>query len=59
MQELDNRLTQTLMNALAQSSANTNSISTLSRIFSDPPTPADLQAFADKIDELILAQRRA
>jgi hypothetical protein len=59
MQELDTRLTQTLANALAQSSANTNAISTLSRVIGDPPTQADIQAIADKLDELILAQRRS
>jgi hypothetical protein len=58
MQDLNTALMQTMANALAQSSANTNAISTLSRIFSDPPTPADLQTLADKIDELILGQRR-
>jgi hypothetical protein len=59
MQDLNNAVGQTLANALAQSSANTNAISTLSRIISDPPTQADMQAFADKLDELILAQRRS
>jgi hypothetical protein len=58
MQDLNTALTQTLANALAQSSANTNAISTLSRIIGDPPTQADVQALADKIDELILAMRR-
>jgi hypothetical protein len=58
MQDLNNAVGQTLMNALAGSSANTNAISTLSRVISDPPTQADMQAFADKLDELILHMRR-
>jgi hypothetical protein len=57
-QALDVAVMQTLANALVQSSANTNAISTLSRNISDPPTQSDLQAVADKIDELILALRR-
>jgi hypothetical protein len=58
MQDLQTGLTQTMMNALAASSANTNAISTLSRIIGDPPTQADVQALADKIDEIILGARR-
>jgi hypothetical protein len=58
MQDLNTALTQTMMNALSQSSANTNAISTLSRIFSDPPTQADMQALGDKLDQLILGMRR-
>jgi hypothetical protein len=58
MQDLNIALAQTMMNALAQSSANTNAISTLSRVISDPPTQADMQAFADKLDEVILGMRR-
>jgi hypothetical protein len=58
MQDLQTGLTQATMNAISQSSANTNAISTLSRVISDPPTQADMQAFADKLDELILVMRR-
>jgi hypothetical protein len=59
MQDLQTGLTQATMNALSQSSANTNAASTLSRTISDPPTQADMQALADKIDEMILALRRS
>jgi hypothetical protein len=55
MQDLNNAVGQTMANALSQSSANTNAISTLSMVTGDPVT----QAFADKLDELILAMRRS
>jgi hypothetical protein len=43
---------------IAGTSANTNSIALLNFTVSDPPTQADLQAVANKLDELINALRR-
>ncbi len=48
-----------LAQAAANSSANTNGVSTLSMIVSDPPTQAEMQAIANKLDELIAFQRRS
>jgi hypothetical protein len=58
MQDLNSGLTQATMNAISQSSANTNAVPTLSRNISDPPTQAEVQAIAEKLDQLILALRR-
>jgi hypothetical protein len=45
-------------NALAFSSANTNAVPLLNITVSDPPTQVEMQAIANKLDELILALRR-
>ncbi len=44
--------------AIAGTSANTNAISTLGITVSDPPTQSEMQAIANKLDELILNGRR-
>ena len=44
--------------AILGTSANTNAVSTLAMVVSDPPTRSEVQALADKVDELILALRR-
>lgn len=44
--------------AIAGTSANTNSVPTLNMIVNSPPSAAEVQAVANKLDELILAQRR-
>ena len=46
-------------NAAAESSANTNAVATLDIMPSDPPTLADYQSLQAKLNELILALRRA
>ena len=51
-------LNSALATATANSSANTNSITLLGLTVSDPPTQAEMQAIANKLDELITAQRR-
>ena len=40
------------------SSANTNAVPTLVMTVNDPPAAAEVQAVANKIDELIMALRR-
>lgn len=62
-QGLPGEVTQSdLQNAVAQmtndSSANSNGVSTLNLAVSDPPTQAQVQQIADKLDELITALRR-
>jgi hypothetical protein len=47
-----------LSNALTTTSTNTNGVSTLGLVVSDPPAQAEVQAIADKLDELINALRR-
>ena len=47
-----------LTQAINGTSSNTNAVSTLGMTVSDPPTQGEVQALADKIDELILALRR-
>jgi hypothetical protein len=47
-----------LTTAIAGTSNNTNGVALLNLTVSDPPTQAEMQAIANKIDELILAQRR-
>ena len=42
----------------ADTSRNSNAVSTLGLVVSDPPTQAQVQSLADKVDELILALRR-
>ena len=44
--------------ALGGTSANTNAIGQLGLTVSDPPTQSELQAVANKLDELIAALRR-
>jgi len=48
-----------LSEALAGSSANTNGVPTLEIAISEPPTQAELQAVLDRLNEVILALRRA
>ena len=43
---------------LSGTSNNSNSVATLGLAVSDPPTQAQMQAVASKLDELILALRR-
>jgi hypothetical protein len=56
--ELNDAMTAATMNALAQSSANTNAIPTLSMVVSDPPTQAEMQTIADRLDLMLLTMRR-
>ena len=51
-------LNNALANAIAGTSYNTNGVALLSLTVSDPPTQAEMQAIANKLDEVILAQRR-
>jgi len=44
--------------AIGGTSANTNAIGQLGLTVSDPPTQTELQAVANKLDELIAALRR-
>ena len=47
-----------LDSAIASTSANSNSVSTLGMVVTNPPTQSEVQTLADKVDELILALRR-
>ena len=47
-----------LQNAIDGTSANSNGVDFLGMIVSDPPTQAEVQQIADKVDELISALRR-
>ena len=47
-----------LATAIAGTSGNSNGVATLGLVVSDPPTQAEVQAVANKLDELILALRR-
>jgi hypothetical protein len=47
-----------LNNEIQQTSANSNGVSTLGMVVSDPPTQAEVQAIGDKVNELISALRR-
>jgi hypothetical protein len=47
-----------LNDAIQTTSANSNSVAELAGAISDPPQQMEVQAIADKIDELILALRR-
>ncbi len=49
---------QALDDAVADTSANSNGVPILSLVASDPPTQAEVQSIADKVDELINALRR-
>ena len=44
--------------AILGTSANSNGVSTLGMVVSDPPTRSEVQTLADKLDELINALRR-
>ena len=48
----------TLAAEIAGTSNNTNGMATLNLVVSDPPTQAEVQSIANKLDELILALRR-
>ena len=52
------QLADSLATTAANSSANSNGVSALSLIVSDPPTRAEVQAVADKLDVLMAALRR-
>ena len=47
-----------LSSAIATTSANSNGVALLNLTVSNPPTQAEVQALANKIDELITALRR-
>jgi|APTNR8051073442_1049403.scaffolds.fasta_scaffold20288_3 hypothetical protein len=47
-----------LNDAIQTTSANSNSVAELAGAISDPPQQMEVQAIADKLDELILALRR-
>ena len=47
-----------LSNAISGTSANSNGVGTLGLVASSPPTQYEMQAVADKLDELINALRR-
>ncbi len=47
-----------LASAISGTSSNTNAVATLGLLVSDPPTQAEMQSLANKVDELILALRR-
>jgi hypothetical protein len=47
-----------LSTALGGTSANSNGVAQLGLTVSDPPTQSELQAVANKLDELIAALRR-
>lgn len=51
-------LNNAVLNMLSQSSNNSNGVSTLAMGVSDPPTQGEVQAIANKLDELINALRR-
>lgn len=47
-----------LTDAIATTSSNSNAVTTLGMVVSDPPTQGEVQLIADKVDELINALRR-
>ena len=47
-----------LATAIQGTSNNTNGVATLNLVVSDPPTQAEVQSVANKLDEIILALRR-
>jgi len=47
-----------IASAIAGTSNNSNGVGNLSMGVSDPPTQGEVQAIADKLDELINARRR-
>lgn len=56
---IDAAMQTTLNQAATNSSANTNGVSTLDITISDPPQQWEVQAVLNKVNELILAQRRS
>ncbi len=44
--------------SISGTSSNSNAVPTLGLVVSDPPTQAEMQSLANKVDELILALRR-
>jgi len=57
--EIQDRATHAeLANDIGGTSSNSNGVGNLSLGVSDPPTPGEVQAIADKLDELINALRR-
>lgn len=55
---LNTTLSAALAAAIAGTANNTNSVSTLGLIVSNPPQQFEVQAIADKLDELINTERR-
>ena len=47
-----------LANAVSGTSSNSNAVMTLGMVVSDPPSQAEMQTLANKMDELLLALRR-
>jgi hypothetical protein len=57
--DIQTRATQgDLAGQIGGTSANSNGVGTLGMAISDPPTQGEMQAIADKLDELINALRR-
>jgi hypothetical protein len=57
--DIQTRATQgDLAGQISGTSANSNGVGTLGMAISDPPTQGEVQAIADKLDELINALRR-
>ena len=57
--DVQTRATQAqLAGEIGGTSANSNGVGTLGMVVSDPPTQSEVQAIADKLDELINARRR-
>lgn len=57
--DIQTRATQAqLAGEIGGTSANSNGVGTLGMAVSDPPTQSEVQAIADKLDELINALRR-
>jgi hypothetical protein len=57
--DIQNRATHAaLSSAIGGTSSNSNGVGNLSLGVSDPPTQGEVQAIADKLDELINALRR-
>jgi hypothetical protein len=52
------QLAQEIAFAFGGTSANSNTVQPLNLTVSDPPTQSDVQALANKLDELISALRR-
>jgi hypothetical protein len=55
---LNDNITNAVNAAISGTSANSNGVSTLNLIISDPPQQWELQQVSDKLDELINALRR-
>ena len=58
MRDQLNGLNDAIANGIAGTSSNSNAVGTLGLAVNNPPTQADVQTIADKIDELINALRR-